>query len=368
MSSQVWWFATRSTGIAAMVLLTASMVLGILTSGRFARPALPRFVTMGLHRNVSLLVLAFLGLHIVTTIVDSFAPVAWLDAVLPFAGAYRPLWLGLGALSFDLLIALTVTSLLRARLGYRTWRWVHWTSYACWPTALMHGLGTGTDTKQPLFLAVTAACVGAVLVALWYRLAAGWPGHIGIRVSSAVLSIALPVVALGWMLGGPLQPGWALKAGTPASLLVQHKPAGVTATPRPAGRTASAKRLPQPPFTAPLAASVSQSAPNQNGEIAIRVYGTTGGGTGGVLDIVLDGTPTDGGGVSLTASQVSYGTTSQPRQYTGQITGLNGGVLQISARDLRGRPLALSVTLNINGARATGQLSASAGGGNGGGG
>ena len=83
MNSQVWWFATRSTGMAALVLLTASMVLGILTASRYARPSLPRFVTMGLHRNVSLLVLVFLGLHVVTTIVDSFAPVSWTDAILP---------------------------------------------------------------------------------------------------------------------------------------------------------------------------------------------------------------------------------------------------------------------------------------------
>jgi methionine sulfoxide reductase heme-binding subunit len=361
MNSQVWWFATRSTGIAALVLLTASMVLGILTSGRYARPTLPRFVTMGLHRNVSLLVLVFLGLHIVTTIADSFAPVGWLDVVLPFAGSYRPLWLGLGAMSFDLLIALTVTSLLRGRLGYRTWRWVHWTSYACWPTAVMHSLGTGTDSKLPLFLAVTVGCVGVVVVALWYRLAAGWPAHLGVRVSSAVLSVVLPLLALGWMLGGPLQPGWALKAGTPASLLIHHTPAGGSGTSSPARQKSSPQRLPDAPFTAPLVGSVAQSAPNQNGEIAIRIHATTGGGTNGVLDIVLDGTPSDGGGVSLTGSQVSFGTASQPQQYTGQLTDLRGGVLQISTQDSSGRRLALSVTVNLNGARVTGQLSASAG-------
>ncbi|HEY5249988.1 MAG TPA: ferric reductase-like transmembrane domain-containing protein [Dermatophilaceae bacterium] len=359
MSSQVWWLATRSTGITALVLLTVSMVLGILTSSRYARPNLQRFVTMGLHRNVSLLVLAFLALHIVTTIADSFAPVSWTDAVLPFAGAYRPLWLGLGALSFDLLIAVTVTSLLRGRLGYRTWRWVHWTSYACWPVAVLHTLGTGSDARLPLFLLMTAGCVGAVVVALWYRLAAGWPDHRGIRVSSAALSVVLPALALGWMLSGPLAPGWALKAGTPAALLVHSKPTGAAATTPPAGQVLAARRLPSPPFTAPLVGSVSQSAPNQNQEIAIRIHGTTGAGTNGVLDIVLDGTPSDGGGVSLSRSQVSYGTPSQPLQYTGQVTGLSGGVLAIDTKDSSGRTLALSVQVNIDGPRVTGRLSAS---------
>jgi sulfoxide reductase heme-binding subunit YedZ len=358
-NSQAFWFATRSTGVAALVLLTASMVLGILTSSRFARPSLPRFVTMGLHRNVSLLVLVFLGLHIVTSVADSYAPLNWLDAVVPFAGSYRPLWLGLGAMSFDLLIALTVTSMLRARVGHRAWRWVHWTSYACWPTALMHGLGTGTDSNLPLNLAITAGCVGVVVVALWYRLAAGWPEHRGVRASSAVVSVALPVIALGWMLSGPLQPGWALRAGTPVALLARHSPSTRSAT---SSTRSPAQQLPNAPFTASLVGSVSQSAPNQNGEIAIRIHATTGGGTNGVLDIVLDGTPSDAGGVSLTASQVSYGTASQPQQYTGQLTDLRGGVLQISTRDSSGRALTLAVTLNINGAQVTGQLSASAGG------
>lgn len=373
MNSQVWWFATRSTGIAALVLLTASMVLGILTSSRYARPSLPRFVTMGIHRNVSLLVLVFLSLHIVTTVADSFAPVSWTDSLLPFAGTYRPFWLGLGALSFDLLIALTVTSLLRARLGYRTWRWVHWTSYACWPIAVMHGLGTGTDNKLPLFLIVTLGCVGSVVVTLWYRIAAGWPEHRGVRVSSAVLSVVLPVLGLGWWLGGPLQPGWALRAGTPVALVVHSKPAAGTATtaagtakpapaqPKPAAQKPAAQKLPRPPFTAPFSATIAQSAPNQDGAIAIRIHGTTGAGTNGLLDIVLDGTPTDGGGVSLTGSQVSYGTPALPRQFTGQLTSLNAGVLHIATRDKSGQRLALTVTVNINGANVTGQVSAAAG-------
>ena len=225
----------------------------------------------------------------------------------------------------------------------------------------MHGLGTGSDSRQLLFLGVTAGCVGAVVLALWYRLATGWPQHLGVRVSSAVLSVILPALALVWMLSGPLQPGWALKAGTPLSLVAHNKTtSGTSKLPADQTSPSSAQQLPDPPFTAPLVGSVSQSAPNQSGQIAIRIHATTGGSTNGVLDIVLEGTPNSGGGVSLNGSQVSYGTPSQPSQYTGQLTSLSGTLLQITTQNGSGQTLALSVTLNLNGAHATGQVSATA--------
>src|SRR5207245_2771326 len=99
--------------------------------------------------------------HIATAVLDSFAPIRVVEAVVPFAGTYRPLWLGLGALAFDLLLALTVTSLLRPLLGLRAWRAVHWLAYACWPVALAHGLGTGSDARSPWMLAITAGCSAA---------------------------------------------------------------------------------------------------------------------------------------------------------------------------------------------------------------
>jgi hypothetical protein len=181
--------------------------------------------------------------------------------------------------------------------------------------------------------------------------------------------VVLPLLALGWWAGGPLQPGWALKAGTPLSLVLRNKPAAVASTSRSTQAASAPRKLPTPPFTAQLTGSISQSAPNQSGEIAIRILATTGGHTNGLLDIVLDGTPSDGGGggVSLTGSQVSYGTPSQPRQYTGQLSALNGGVLQIDTKDTSGNPVALTVNLTINGTKATGQVSAKAGTSGGGG-
>ena len=144
------WYTTRATGLVAMVLLTISMAFGLLSSVGYQRPGLPRFVTVGLHRNASLLALAFTAAHVITTVVDSFVHIPVQDAFIPFISSYRPLWLGLGTVASDLILALTVTSLLRSRMGYRTWRAVHWTAYACWPVALLHGLGTGTDTPVQL--------------------------------------------------------------------------------------------------------------------------------------------------------------------------------------------------------------------------
>src|ERR1700722_10494921 len=107
----VYWYLTRSTGAVALLLLTFAVVLGVLDVRRWSTPQWPRFIVDSLHRNVSLLAMVFLLLHILTSVLDSFAPISLLDAFVPFTGSYRPFWLGLGAISFDLLMAVTVTRL-----------------------------------------------------------------------------------------------------------------------------------------------------------------------------------------------------------------------------------------------------------------
>jgi predicted ferric reductase len=218
-SSTPLWYLTRATGLVALVLLTASMALGLLSSVRYERPAWPRFVTGSLHRNTSLLALAFTAIHIVTTLADSYAPIRLQDVVIPFISAYRPLWLGLGAIAFDLMLALTITSLVRTRMSYRSWRLVHWGSYLCWPVAVVHGLGTGTDTPVRWVLALTVACVALIAVLTAWRLAYGWPSHAAARVAGAVALVVALIAGGLWLHAGPLQPGWASRAGTPAYLL-----------------------------------------------------------------------------------------------------------------------------------------------------
>jgi len=134
-----------------LLALTISVVLGILHADRRRPGGSPRLLIESAHRTVSLLVVAMVGLHVLSSVLDSFAPIRLFDAVLPFTSRYRPLWVGFGAVAFDLLIALILTSVFRARLGFRSWRRVHWLAYACWPVALLHGAGdAATRTLQML--------------------------------------------------------------------------------------------------------------------------------------------------------------------------------------------------------------------------
>ena len=135
-SGRAMWYLTRGSGVVTLVLLTASICLGIAGAVRLRTRRLPRFTVAALHRNLTLLAVVFLGIHVATTLADGYTPIGWKDAFVPFLSPYRPFWLGLGALALDLLLALVITSLLRARFGLRTWRLVHWLAYACWPLAL----------------------------------------------------------------------------------------------------------------------------------------------------------------------------------------------------------------------------------------
>jgi methionine sulfoxide reductase heme-binding subunit len=165
------WYAIRASGVVALALLTVTVVLGLLNRSRIATDRWPRFVVDRLHRNASLLAVVFLCAHIVTATTDKFVSIGLLDAVIPFHGSYRTLWVGLGAVALDLLVALIITSLVRARLGVKTWRGIHWLAYLAWPVAVAHGLGIGTDSSQVWMLAIAALCIGSVLVAVAVRVA-----------------------------------------------------------------------------------------------------------------------------------------------------------------------------------------------------
>lgn len=177
MTGSFLWYAARGAGVVSLILLTAVLCLGIVTSVRWRSMILPRFVTAQLHRNLALLSLVFLAVHIVTAVVDPYTSLGWLTVIIPFSSDYRQIWLGLGVVSVDLALAVIVTSLLRDRVGYRVWRTVHWLAYGAWPLAILHGFGTGTDAFAPWLLAVEGVCVVAVVLTLWWRMSVGRAGQ-----------------------------------------------------------------------------------------------------------------------------------------------------------------------------------------------
>jgi sulfoxide reductase heme-binding subunit YedZ len=167
--NEALWYVGRGTGVASLLLLTVVVALGIATRSGRAIFGLPRFAVAAVHRTASLTAVVFLLLHVGSLFFDPYAQLHLVDFFLPFTGTYRPLWLGLGTVGLDLIAALVVTSLLRHRIGRRSWRAVHWLAYLSWPVALAHALGNGTDRGTWWLLGLAWACTMTVLVAIGWR-------------------------------------------------------------------------------------------------------------------------------------------------------------------------------------------------------
>jgi methionine sulfoxide reductase heme-binding subunit len=166
-----FWYASRATGVVALLLLTAVLVLGILVNRQGRLPGLPRFAVTSLHRNLSLLAVAFIVVHVLTAVLDTYVSIPVSAGVIPFASGYERFWLGLGAISFDLMLAMIITSLVRGRLNRTFWRAIHLLAYASWPVALAHSIGSSRDLQHGWLLYLAAACTLTVVAAAAWRLA-----------------------------------------------------------------------------------------------------------------------------------------------------------------------------------------------------
>ena len=169
-SSTALWYSTRATGIVALLLLTASVVLGITTAGRAGGRRWPGFALADLHKRTSVMATVFVVLHVLTAVVDSYVHIGWTSVVVPFTSAYQPLWTGLGTVALDVLVAVGVSSALRHRISARLWRAIHWSAYACWPIAMAHALGEGTDAFTVWMDVLAGLSTVAVLVSLVWRI------------------------------------------------------------------------------------------------------------------------------------------------------------------------------------------------------
>jgi sulfoxide reductase heme-binding subunit YedZ len=170
MSSTAFWYVTRASGIISLVLLTVTMLLGVATTNRVRARNWPGYAQQELHRRISMIALVMVGLHVLTSVLDTFVDISWSAVVIPFTSSYGRVWVGVGTIGLDLMVAVLVSSLLRSRLRPGTWRALHWLAYLCWPVALAHTFGLGTDSGEAWVVALASACILSIAAALVWRL------------------------------------------------------------------------------------------------------------------------------------------------------------------------------------------------------
>ncbi|MGD0313213.1 MAG: ferric reductase-like transmembrane domain-containing protein [Acidimicrobiales bacterium] len=345
------WYLTRSTGLVALVLLTATVVLGVVASVGWTAERWPRFLSQAVHRNLSLLCVTFVALHVVTTVSDGYVPIGFADAFLPFLTPYRPLWVGLGALAFDLLLVVLVTSALRHYIGYGSWRFVHWLAYLCWPIAMFHSLGSGSDSALPFTLGLDALATAAVLAAVAWRLACGRGFSPGRRLAAAVVAAVVILAIAVFAEVGPLRPGWSRRAGTSTTLLDQlaRESAATPPAVAPAG-SAGVGTVPSAPFTFDLTGSESVSAPDAQDTVHDTLSTQLHDPSSTSLTVVLNGTPAQGGGITMTSGSVVFGT------YRGTVTSLDGDTVVAAVSAPGPESLTLSLQPDPNSGEVSGTV------------
>jgi methionine sulfoxide reductase heme-binding subunit len=217
-----FWYIDRSAGEVTILLMSAVVILGIMRS---AIPAAWPFVVEGIHRRLALLAIAFGGLHVVASLLDPYANLGPLDALVPFISSYRATWLGLGVVSAYIYLAVALSSWPVRRLGRTWWRWLHRTTYLAWAVAMVHTLGTGTDARNNVFLVLNIAAVAGVLTAfLGYRIYDEAQPVTPARALAGIAGLAAVALIAFWAFNGPLQPGWARVSGTPPGLIRSLQP------------------------------------------------------------------------------------------------------------------------------------------------
>jgi predicted ferric reductase len=185
------WYTTRATGLVALVLFTVVVSLGTFVANRIGGTIVGRFELNELHRSLSIVAMIFLVIHILTTVLDSYVSTGFISAVIPMTSQYKRLDVALGAIAFDLILAVWISSLLKLHIANRSWRFIHWFSWIAFATAVVHGFLTGTDARSGIGLVVVIACAAVgVAAAIWRFL--GRPTRASGRTALSPLAAASP--------------------------------------------------------------------------------------------------------------------------------------------------------------------------------
>jgi sulfoxide reductase heme-binding subunit YedZ len=158
-----WWLASRASGLLALALVTCSVALGLAMAGRLRSGPGLRIT----HEHLALAALVAIAVHGVTLLGDSWLRPGLVGIVVPFQISYRPLYTGIGVVAAYLIAALALSFYVRRRIGARTWRRLHRLTLGAYVLAVLHALGSGTDTALPgvrIALLASAGAIGALAV------------------------------------------------------------------------------------------------------------------------------------------------------------------------------------------------------------
>lgn len=181
------WYVARAGGILGYVLLSGSVIVGLLMSGRAKLPGWPRFAVEDIHRFVGLLTGTFIAIHVGALLVDSYMPFSLANILIPGTAPYRPVSVAFGVIAAELLVALAVTNHYRKALSHRFWRRAHYLSFAVWLLALVHGIAAGSDRATVWMLALyigTASVIAGLTASRFADTLTGWTNEQPLRPSS----------------------------------------------------------------------------------------------------------------------------------------------------------------------------------------
>jgi sulfoxide reductase heme-binding subunit YedZ len=229
--SQLTWYITRSSGLVAFALITATVVLGVLGAERFETASRPRIHFAELHRGIALFGSVLLVVHVVTAVLDPFTHLGLTSLFDPFGRSYRPLYLGLGIAAFDVMVAVVVTSLIRHRMSPMAWKVLHLSVYPIWVSGIIHGLGTGTDSHFLPIEVFYVATLGAVVIASWIRVLSGNPRSPLARTGAGALALFVPGLLVAWALSGPMTQTWSKRFVTTPTTAAAVSPQALSTTP-----------------------------------------------------------------------------------------------------------------------------------------
>lgn len=350
------WYITRATGIIALLLLGAIVILGIMTATKSTPAGIGKFIGPDLHRRLSLTTVIFLGVHIVTAILDPFVKIGITTTIIPFVSKYRPLWVGLGTLSFDLMLIIIATSIVRHKFPHSRWKKIHYLSWAVVGLVLFHALGTGSDDKIKIVEIIYVAFVLGVGAFGIFRTSRE-RGLTPIRKLVAGASLSLvPLAILAWASQGPLKPGWA-KSSSSFSILPKSTSLSAT-TVATTGVISSSSPTTTPSVALPVNGSISGTVVQSQtsaGVVILTLRGSVAN-SQDYVEVQLNGVPQNGALV-LQSSTAYFGTVAKPNTYVGTVSQANGSSLVLSLSGPSGKVLA-SMNVSLSGSTFSGTFSA----------